>query len=176
MHLMSALPKLSRRQLWTLITLTLVWGINWPIMKFGVTGFPPLTFRSLSMLIGLPVLGLALVLMKVPLRIPRAHWWELLKLTFFNMFVWHVLVILALPMLSSGRAAILGYTMPNFSAISGVLWFNAPLRTRQWLGVAAAGLGVLLLLWNELNHLSGQPFWVLMVLVAAAVFSKLSAF
>jgi drug/metabolite transporter (DMT)-like permease len=168
---MSVLPSLTRRQLWTLITLTLVWGINWPIMKFGVTGFPPLTFRSLSMLIGLPVLGLALVLMKVPLHIPRAHWWELLKLAFFNLFVWHVLVILALPMLPSGRAAILGYTMPIFSAIWGVIWFNAPLRVRQWLGVAAAGVGVLLLLWNELTHLSGQPFWVLMVLIAAAVWA-----
>ena len=168
---MSALPSLTRRQLWTLITLTLVWGINWPIMKLGVTGFPPLTFRSLSMWIGLPVLGLALVLMKVPLRIPRAHWWELLKLAFFNLFVWHVLVILALPMLSSGRAAILGYTMPIFSAIWGVIWFNAPLRARQWLGVVAAGVGVLLLLWNELTHLSGQPFWVVMVLIAAAVWA-----
>jgi drug/metabolite transporter (DMT)-like permease len=168
---MSVLPSLTRRQLWTLITLTLVWGINWPIMKFGVTGFPPLTFRSLSMLIGLPVLGLALVLMKVPLHIPRAHWWELLKLAFFNLFVWHVLVILALPMLPSGRAAILGYTMPIFSAIWGVIWFNAPLRVRQWLGVAAAGVGVLLLLWNELTHLSGQPFWVFMVLISAAVWA-----
>jgi drug/metabolite transporter (DMT)-like permease len=171
MQPMSALPSLTRRQLWTLITLTLVWGLNWPIMKFGVTGFPPLTFRSLSMLIGLPVLGLALVLMKIPFRIPRSHWRELFTLAVFNMFVWHVLVILALPMLSSGRAAILGYTMPIFSAIWGVIWFNAPLRARQWSGVAAAGVGVLLLLWNELSHLSGQPVGVLMVLVAASTWA-----
>ena len=171
MHPMSALPSLTRRQLWTLITLTLVWGLNWPIMKFGVTGFPPLTFRSLSMLIGLPVLGLALVLMKIPFRIQRSHWRELFTLAVFNMFIWHVLVILALPMLSSGRAAILGYTMPIFSAIWGVIWFNAPLRARQWLGVIAAGIGVLLLLWNELSHLSGQPVGVLMVLVAASTWA-----
>jgi drug/metabolite transporter (DMT)-like permease len=171
MQPMSALPSLTRRQLWTLIALTLVWGLNWPIMKFGVTGFPPLTFRSLSMLIGLPVLGLALVLMKIPFRIPRSHWRELFTLALFNMFVWHVLVILALPMLSSGRAAILGYTMPIFSAIWGVFWFNAPLRARQWLGVVAAGIGVLLLLWNELSHLSGQPVGVLMVLVAASTWA-----
>jgi drug/metabolite transporter (DMT)-like permease len=165
------MQKLSSRQWITLSLLTLVWGLNWPIMKFGVTGFPPLTFRSLSMLIGLPVLSLALVLMKIPFRIPRSHWRELFTLAVFNMFVWHVLVILALPMLSSGRAAILGYTMPIFSAIWGVIWFNAPLRVRQWLGVAAAGVGVLLLLWNELSHLSGQPVGVLMVLVAASTWA-----
>jgi drug/metabolite transporter (DMT)-like permease len=165
------MQKLSSRQWITLSLLTLVWGINWPIMKFGVTGYPPLTFRSLSMLIGLPVLGLALVLMKIPFRIPRSHWRELFTLALFNMFIWHVLVILALPMLSSGRAAILGYTMPIFSAIWGVIWFNAPLRARQWLGVVAAGVGVLLLLWNELSHLSGQPMGVLMVLVAASTWA-----
>ncbi len=48
---------LSRRQLTVLIALTLVWGINWPIMKLGVTGYPPLTFRTLCMVLGLPVLA-----------------------------------------------------------------------------------------------------------------------
>ena len=165
------LPLLTRRQLWTLIALTLVWGLNWPIMKLGVTGYPPLTFRSLSMIVGLPLLGLALVVMKVPFRIPRAFWRELLVLAVFNMFFWHILVILALPLLSSGRAAILGYTMPIFSAICGVWWFNAPLRPRQWLGVVAAAVGVLLLLWNELTHFAGQPVGVLMVLIAAATWA-----
>jgi len=165
------LPLLTRRQLWTLIALTLVWGLNWPIMKLGVTGFPPLTFRSLSMIGGLPLLGLALVVMKVPFRIPRSHWRELLVLSVFNMFVWHILVILAIPLLSSGRAAILGYTMPIFSAMCGVWWFKAPLRPRQWLGVVAAAVGVLLLLWNELTHFAGQPVGVLMVLVAAATWA-----
>jgi drug/metabolite transporter (DMT)-like permease len=154
-----------------LIGLTLVWGINWPIMKSGVTGFPPLTFRALSMLVGWPLLGLALRLMKIPFHIPRSHWRELLVLATANMFVWHILVILAIPMLSSGRAAILGYTMPIFSAVCGVLWFNAPLRARQWLGVLAAAVGVLLLLWNELTHFAGQPVGVMMVLVAAAVWA-----
>jgi drug/metabolite transporter (DMT)-like permease len=168
---MSALPQLSRQQLWTLITLTVVWGWNWPIMKLGIANFPPLSFRSLSMLVGLPLLGLALRVLKVPFVIPRAFWRELFVLAFFNMLIWHVMVILALPMLSSGRAAILGYTMPIFSAVWGVMWFQAPLKARAWGGVAAAALGVLLLLWNELSRFAGQPVGVLMVLFAAATWA-----
>ncbi len=83
MAAMPALPSLTRRQLWTLITLTLVWGCNWPIMKMGVTGYPPLTFRSLSMWTGLPLLGLALFFLKVPFRIPRMYWRELFVLSLF---------------------------------------------------------------------------------------------
>ena len=40
--------KLSSRQWLVLVLLTIVWGINWPIMKAGVTGFPPLTFRAID--------------------------------------------------------------------------------------------------------------------------------
>ena len=48
-----------------LAALTLTWGLNWPVMKVGVTGFPPLTFRSISMWLGLPVLFAVTALLKV---------------------------------------------------------------------------------------------------------------
>jgi len=163
--------QITRRQLATLVVLTLVWGINWPVMKLGVTQFPPLSFRALSILLGLPVLGLALVLLKVPLRLPRKDWPELLLLSATNMFVWHVCIILAVRTLSSGRAAILGYTMPIFSALIGALFFSAVLARRAWLGVGAAALGVTLLLWHEFTGLAGKPGGVLLALVAAATWA-----
>jgi drug/metabolite transporter (DMT)-like permease len=162
---------LSRRQLVLLVLLTVVWGINWPVMKVGVTSYPPLTFRALSMWLGLPVLALGLVLLKVPFRIPRRHWGELLWLAATNMFVWHVCIILAVRTLSSGRAAILGYTMPIFSAVIGALFFATPLARRAWTGVSAAALGVVLLLWHELTNLAGRPVGVLLALVAAATWA-----
>jgi drug/metabolite transporter (DMT)-like permease len=162
---------LSRQQLILLVLLTIVWGINWPIMKFGVTGFPPLSFRSICMWIGLPVLALFLVWRKVPFRIGREHWRELAVLTVFNMLFWHTLAILAIQSLSSGRAAILGYTMPVFSALIGAAWFGQRLAGRAWFGVAAAALGVVLLLWHEITTLSGKPLGVAMMLVAAATWA-----
>ena len=53
--------------------LTLIWGLNWPIMKIGVTGFPPLTFRTLSMWLGLPVLLGGARCCSVPLADRRAR-------------------------------------------------------------------------------------------------------
>ena len=162
---------LSRQQLVVLALLTLVWGVNWPVMKLGVSTYPPLTFRALSMWLGLPVLGAALLVLKVPFRIPRHHWRELLWLAATNMFVWHVCIILAVRTLSSGRAAILGYTMPIFSAVLGAFFFSAPLSRRGWIGVSAAALGVLLLLWHELTHLAGRPVGVLLALIAASTWA-----
>jgi drug/metabolite transporter (DMT)-like permease len=162
---------LSRQQLFILVLLTITWGLNWPVMKLGVTEYPPLTFRALSMWLGLPLLALGLVVLKVPFRIPRRHWRELFWLTATNMLVWHVCIILAVRTLSSGRAAILGYTMPIFSAVIGALYFASPLPRRAWLGVSAAALGVVLLLWHELTNLAGRPGGVLLALFAAAVWA-----
>jgi drug/metabolite transporter (DMT)-like permease len=163
--------KLTQRQLAILVLLTLVWGLNWPVMKLGVTGYPPLTFRTLSMVLGLPLLALGLVAMKVPFRIERRDWPQLLLLTATNMLVWHVCIILALKNLSSGRAAILGYTMPVFSAVIGAWLFSARLNARGGLGVGAAAVGVGLLLWHELTNLAGRPGGVLLALFAASTWA-----
>ena len=163
--------RISGRHLAVLVLLTLVWGANWPIMKIGVSHYPPLSFRALSMLLGVPLLGIALRAAGVSLRVPRAHWPELLKLTAANMLVWHVLVILAVPMLSSGRAAILGYTMPVFSAVWGAALFGQRLAPRQLAGVAAAALGVALLLWHELGRFAGAPLGVVLMLTSAAIWA-----
>jgi drug/metabolite transporter (DMT)-like permease len=165
------MSQFTTRHLTMLALLTLVWGFNWPVMKLGVTGYPPLTFRAASIWLGLPILGAALVALKVPFRVPRAHWRELLWLSTTNMFVWHIFVILGIAALSSGRAAILGYTMPIFSAVWGVLFFGAAMRARNWAGIAAAALAVALLLWYEFSNLSGAPVAALSVLFAAGVWA-----
>jgi drug/metabolite transporter (DMT)-like permease len=162
---------LTTRQWVLLVLLTLVWGLNWPVLKLGVTGYPPLTFRMLCLLIGTPILGLGLLAMKVPFRVPRQYWRELLVLAIFNMFIWHALIILAVQYLSSGRSAILGYTMPIFSALIGAFIFQNQLAKRAWGGVFAAALGVLLLLWHELSNLSGKPVGVLLALISASTWA-----
>ena len=163
--------RLSRQQLVLLVLLTLAWGVNWPVMKLGISAFPPLTFRALSIWLGLPILALALVVLKVPFTVPRRHWRELVWLAATNMFVWHACIILAVRTLTSGRAAILGYTMPIFSALLGAVAFGAPLHRRAWVGVGAAALGVVLLLRYEVTTLSGRPLGVALALLAAATWA-----
>jgi drug/metabolite transporter (DMT)-like permease len=109
--------------------------------------------------------------MRVDLRIARSDWPELAKLTITNMIVWHVLAIVAVQALSSGRAAILGYTMPIFSALWGRALFGQRLSARQMAGVASAAIGVILLLWHELGAMAGRPFGAFGMLTAAAAWA-----
>ena len=66
--------QLDRKQLILVIIVTLTWGLNWPMMKMGVTGYPRLTFRALCLWIGIPVLWLALRVLKVPFYVARKDW------------------------------------------------------------------------------------------------------
>lgn len=87
------------------------------------------------------------------------------------MVVWHVCLMWALPSLSSGRAAIIGYTMPVFSAMWGALLYRQRLSVAQLLGVASSAAGVFFLLWHEFSRFSGSPVAVFMLLCGTAVWA-----
>ncbi|MDQ6685027.1 MAG: DMT family transporter [Pseudomonadota bacterium] len=140
-------------------------------MKLGIATFPPLSFRAAGMWIGLALLWLFLRLRKTPLTVPRTAWPELGKLAITNVVIWHVLAIVSLQQLSSGRAAILGYTMPIFSALLGYAVFGERLAPRQLAGVGAAAVGVALLVWHELGAAFGHPLAAFGMLFAAATWA-----
>ena len=159
---------INRSQLTLLAALTLTWGLNWPVMKLGVSGYPALTFRTISMALSIPLLAAALRWMRLPFRVARRDWPALLLLTMFNMLIWHVCIVVAIKGLSSGRAAILAYTMPIFAAVLGAIFFASVLARRTWIGVGASSLGVVLLLWHEMSGMAGSPGSVLLALASAA--------
>jgi drug/metabolite transporter (DMT)-like permease len=162
------MTSLTRKDWILLVLLTVTWGVNWPIMKIGIRDFPPISFRVLSMLGGLPILWLAARVQGVGLKIPRERWMDLIKLMIPNMLIWHVLIILAVKLLASGRAAILGYTMPIWATLFALVLFNERPTRAAWVGIACALAGALLLLSSELTALAGNPLGTILALLAAA--------
>lgn len=160
--------RLSRRDLVLLALLTLFWGVNWPVMKLGVADLPPLYFRSLCIAGGLVFIWAWAVATRVPLTVPPGAWPSIVKLAVPNVIVWHLLAIVAIKMLASGRAAILGYTMPVWAVVFGLLVFKERPLPRHWVGVIAAFIGTLLLLSSEFTKLAGSPLGTVLMLVAAA--------
>lgn len=159
---------LSRKDLILLALLTVSWGLNWPVMKIGVLNFPPLTFRSLGMLGGVVAIWLAARAQRASLQIPKGEVMTVIKLAIPNMLIWHVLIILGVKMLSSGRAAILGYTMPVWAVLAGLIFFGDRISRAALVGIALAFTGAMLLLSSEFTKLSGQPMGTIVALIAAA--------
>ncbi|MEO0314355.1 MAG: hypothetical protein RI928_811 [Pseudomonadota bacterium] len=162
------MTQLSRKDLVLLALLTLFWGLNWPVMKIGVREFPPLTFRTISMLGGLAVIWLAARAQGASLAIPTGRRMTVIRLAIPNMLIWHSMIIIGVKLLSSGRAAILGYTMPAWAVLSGLIFFGDRISRSALIGIALAMSGAFLLLSSEFSRLSGQPLGTLMALIAAA--------
>ncbi len=168
MLLSRPMTQLSRKDLVLLALLTLFWGLNRPIMKIGVRELPPLTFRTISMLGGLVVIWIAARMQGASLAIPAGRAMTVIRLAIPNMLIWHSMIIIGVKLLSSGRAAILGYTMPAWAVLSGLIFFGDRISRSALLGIALAMSGALLLLSSEFSRLSGQPLGTVLALIAAA--------
>ena len=165
---MQTMAGMDRRDLFLLVILTLCWGVNWPLIKLAVTDFPPLAFRSWSMLLGLAFLGPYIVMRAEGFGVPRAEWRSVVLLAIPNMALFHLLMIISLQHISSGRAAILAYTMPAWAAIAGMLMFGHRPKAFQLVAVGLALMATFLLSISEFSSLTGSPLSVFMMLVAAA--------
>ncbi len=158
---------LTRRQLWALVALTLMWGINWPMMKLSLRELSPLYFRALTMTGG--ALWLYLFFRSRGVRMwPRAdEWRSVVLLGLPNMLGWHTLSIMGVRELASGRAAVLGFTMPIWTVLLGIVFFGEKLTRRVAVASVAVLIAVGLLLADELASLSGRPVGILWMESAA---------
>jgi drug/metabolite transporter (DMT)-like permease len=159
----------SRAGLILLVLLTLGWGLNWPIMKIVLADVPPLTFRGACLLAGgAGMLALAR-LVGQPLRLPATMLPPVLLLAALNVVGWNVFAVYGVSLLPSGRAALLGYTMPLWSMVFSVWLLNDRFTARGAVGLALGMGGVFTLIGNELTTMSSALVGVACMLAAAFV-------
>ena len=135
-----------RRAFFMLVVLTLLWGTNWPLFPYAVREVSVWTFRAVAMVGAGLVLLLAARLRGESLELPRKYLPTVATATFFYLVVWNVASTYAAVLIPSGQAAVLGFTMPLWSAlISWAVLGELPGR-RLVLAIALGGAGVALLM------------------------------
>ncbi|MDK9702881.1 MAG: DMT family transporter [Sulfuritalea sp.] len=163
---MSSAP-IPRAGLVLLGLLSLGWGFNWPIMKVVITEIPRLMFRGDCMVLASFGLFAIAWFSGQSLKVPAGRWPQLIALASCNIVGWNIFAIYGVSMLPSGRAAILGYTMPLWSALLSVWFLNEPLTRRRLIGLLLGMSGMALLIGTELEKLGSAPVGVLLMIVAA---------
>ena len=158
---------LTRKQLLALIALTLMWGVNWPMMKLSLRELSPLYFRAITMTLGASWLWLFFRARGVRMLPHGTEWKTVVTLALPNMLGWHTISIFGVKELSSGRAAILGFTMPIWTVLLGVLFLGQKLTLRVAWATLAVAAAIALLMAHELHNLTGRPLGVLWMELAA---------
>lgn len=158
---------LTRQQAVSLAALTLMWGINWPVMKLSLQELSPLYFRAVTMTGGALWLFAFYHQRGIRLKPVGQEWRSIVTLGLPNMLGWHTLAIFGVAALASGRAAILGFTMPVWTVLLGALFFGHQLTRRSTFAALAVAGAVCLLLLDEFRAMAGQPLGVVVMLAAA---------
>jgi probable blue pigment (indigoidine) exporter len=122
------------------------WGLNFPIMKFLMTEWPPLASRGLCGLAGAVALGFVAIGRGQTLRVPPRMGWRLVLVSTLAIGGWVSFMGLALIWLKAGEAAVLGISVPVWVAVVAwpILGERVSLLRAVSLAVALIGIALLI--------------------------------
>lgn len=116
------------------------WGTNFPVMKFILSEWPPLTPRGLTGLAGAVGLALLAVAFGQSLKVPGHLWVRLILISLVTITAWMTFMGLALVWLPASEAAIISISIPVW--VSLIAW---PVLSERVTLVRAVSLAVALL-------------------------------
>ena len=158
--------RIPPRALVLLPILWLVWGTNWPLFPLATREVSVWTFRAVSVFIAGAALLIAARLMGQSLSIPRKYWRTIVVATLCYLVVWNIASTYAALLIPSGQAAVLGFTMPLWSALIAWAVLGERLSGRLVLAVALGGVAVALLMWKSFAAYAQAPLGLALGLLA----------
>jgi len=150
-----------------LVGVALGWGLNWPAMKIIVGEVPPWQFRAVTGVAGAITLFLMARLLRERLSVPREQWVPLVAAALFNVTSWFVTIAYGVKLMASGHASILGFTMPIWAALIGMVALGDRPSIRRFASLAMGAAGVAVLLSHDFRAIGASPLGALMTLLGA---------
>ena len=157
-----------------LVALTFIWGLNFTLVKGVLPGLPPLAFNAVRF----PVAALTSALFLLPggpvkqeMRRPEPG--DLVPIVLFSLLgnvAYQLLFIVGLDLTRAGNASLFLSTTPAWTALLAVGFGGETVTSRQWLGIAGAlGGAVLLVLGGQGVALEGATLTGDLIMLAAAL-------
>jgi drug/metabolite transporter (DMT)-like permease len=127
-----------------LLSLCIIWGFNFVVMKLGNGAFPPVYFAAMRFLVGAIVLfGVAYFKKVVKPKKRDIKWFivcGILQTTYFN-----IAIQVSLNYISAGLTSVLTYSMPLFLSVMAHFFIPGDrLNTRKMIGIVTGTLGLFL--------------------------------
>ncbi len=139
----------SRRAAYgALVLLTLIWGLNWIAMKFGLQYAHPVIYNIERTLIAIALLFAVLLWERRALK--PGSWTAVIVTGFFQTTINFGATTMALAGGGAGRTAVLVFTMPFWTMLIAWPVLHERVRGSQWLavGFALTGLALVVAPWN----------------------------
>ena len=162
---------LPRIGLVVLAFVTLLWGVNWPVMKIVLGVMDPWTFRTIVVPFSGAILLITARLQGLPVLVARRMVAPLAVTSLFNITGWYAFSAWGLTELNSGEAALIAFTMPLWTSILSVFVLGERLTGRRILALALGIIGVWLLLNADIADIGASPLGAFYMLSAATTWA-----
>lgn len=161
----------SKQLKWVyLITLALIWGSSFILIKKGLVGLTPMQLGSLRILFA--AIFLLLIGFKSLAKIPLVQWKYIALTATLGTFVPAYLFAIAQTQIDSTVSSILNSLTPLNTLIFGVLAFGLSFRRAQIFGVVIGLAGTFLLIINgAFHHPEQNYFYAILVLIASVCYA-----
>ncbi len=149
--------RIPPRALILLAILTLLWGTNWPLFPYATREVSVWTFRAVGVTLAGGMLLIVARARGESLAIPRQFWPPIVTATLFYLVLWNIASTYSAILIPSGQAAVLGFTMPLWSALISWAVLGERLTRRLMCAVALGAAAVTLLMVPSFQAYAQAP-------------------
>lgn len=161
----------SKQLKWVyLITLSLIWGSSFILIKKGLVSLTPMQLGSLRIIFA--ALFLLLIGFKSLAKIPHFQWKYIALTATLGTFIPAFLFSIAQTQLDSSVSAILNSLTPLNTLILGGIAFGLSFKRAQVFGVIIGLIGTFLLIINgALNHPEQNYYYAILIIIASICYA-----
>lgn len=149
------------------VTIGVLWGLNWPAVKYILGALPPWTFRALAFGLGGALLALIARLRGEALAIPRQDRLSIIAASVLTVFGFNLLTAYGQLLTETSKAAIIAFTMPMWAALLSAIVLKEGLGLNRLISLALGMGGLAMLLWASGGEYLERPAGFLVMLGAA---------
>ena len=133
--------------------LCLVWGSLWGLVKHSLQVFPPFLFISTRLILAALTLMVVQRILKKSILPKQAEWKPLIILSLLICLGFYATQTFAMQFVDSGLSAVLVFTMPIFIGVLAHYFLNERLNSQKGIGLILGTLGLIAILWPQLQHI-----------------------
>ena len=167
-----------------LLSIILIWGINFPIIKHVLELMHPFVLNVFRFSVSIAALGLVILFQQ---KKRDQNLIETLRLNFkvigilglLGYFLYQIFFILGLNDTTAGNTALIMASSPAWTAICGVLFTNERLSNSSWLGLFLSIVGTVVIISADQKEFSTSDEYLtgnLLILIAAMCWGVYTAF
>ncbi|MBJ8418574.1 DMT family transporter [Acinetobacter courvalinii] len=133
--------------------LCLVWGSLWGLVKHSLQVFPAFLFISTRLILAALTLMIIQRMLKKSILPEQSEWKPLMILSLLICLGFYATQTFAMQFVDSGLSAVLVFTMPIFIGVLAHYFLNERLNSQKGIGLVLGTLGLIAILWPQLQHI-----------------------